>query len=443
MRFASLELTNLKCVGRATLDLDPAWNVLIGDNGSGKSTILRLLAIYLNRGLASQQYPESLMRAGMTTAEVFARLEGRLEDLPDVTGHQVSTMMAGGAKSAWFTMRETLAQGSETTLLSEYGFDSTRTSSRAGPLEPAEGAQATTPFVFVPSIRPAGLQTGRMEAKYVLPPRLVAVRSENYNRALNGTDSAAGPLSSVVAAYMRQVIDDKEGRSECLREFTAYQAAIRRLLPGYELLPFHTQVGHVMIRGPHAELPFHMLSDGEQAILALALRVAEGVLYSQPQPREEAFEAPAIVLIDELDAHLHPSWQRQVIPRLSSLLPNAQFIVATHSPLVLTGLVGLNRSYRVHRLVRAKDGVTCETVRSDTGAPLAKTISRIITDLFGVSDLPVKVMEVFGKLSALLAEIGDATPTAEQQRRIDEWEGQLETLSPPEQLPPMSGAGTP
>jgi hypothetical protein len=86
------------------------------------------------------------------------------------------------------------------------------------------------------------------------------------------------------------------------------------------------------------ERAFSSLSDGFQNILSLGLDLALRALQLNPGLGASAFsETPGVVLIDEIDQHLHPTWQRTVAKGFHEAFPNMQFIMATHSPLVALG----------------------------------------------------------------------------------------------------------
>jgi predicted ATP-binding protein involved in virulence len=79
------------------------------------------------------------------------------------------------------------------------------------------------------------------------------------------------------------------------------------------------------------KLSIRQLSDGERSILSLALDLARRLYLANPQLDHPIKEGQAIVLIDELDLHLHPSWQRDVVKRLETTFPSCQIIASTHS----------------------------------------------------------------------------------------------------------------
>ena len=82
-------------------------------------------------------------------------------------------------------------------------------------------------------------------------------------------------------------------------------------------------------------LEIGQLSDGQRAVLALAADLARRMAHGNPHV-EDPLSSEAIVLIDEVELHLHPSWQQRILCDLRRTFPNAQFIVSTHSPQVLT-----------------------------------------------------------------------------------------------------------
>ncbi len=88
---------------------------------------------------------------------------------------------------------------------------------------------------------------------------------------------------------------------------------------------------------PGGRLPFDVLSQGTQSIVHCLARFLLGYaeFYEFPENLEDK---PGILIIDEIDAHLHPSWQRRILPTLTKHFPNLQIFCSTHSPLMLAGL---------------------------------------------------------------------------------------------------------
>ena len=87
--------------------------------------------------------------------------------------------------------------------------------------------------------------------------------------------------------------------------------------------------------------PFALLSDGQRSMAALAADIALRCVQLNPHLAGQApRETEGVVLIDELDLHLHPNWQRVVVRNLTSLFPKLQFVATTHSPFIVQSLDG-------------------------------------------------------------------------------------------------------
>lgn len=86
-------------------------------------------------------------------------------------------------------------------------------------------------------------------------------------------------------------------------------------------------------------LPLHLLSDGIRTILNLVADIAYRMAVLNPGLLQDILQkTPGIVLIDEIDMHLHPAWQRRILGDLCRLFPQVQFIVTTHAPSVLVNV---------------------------------------------------------------------------------------------------------
>ena len=87
--------------------------------------------------------------------------------------------------------------------------------------------------------------------------------------------------------------------------------------------------------GEKIELSLNQLSSGYRNMLALVMDFARRLAQANPQ-MENPLEAEAVLMIDELDLHLHPTWQQKIIPDLRKVFPNTQIIATTHSPEIVT-----------------------------------------------------------------------------------------------------------
>lgn len=135
---------------------------------------------------------------------------------------------------------------------------------------------------------------------------------------------------------------------------------------------------------PFGSLPLNVLSQGTQSIIQSLAHLIFG--YAEYYEFARGFEKmPGILIIDEIDAHLHPSWQRRFIPALTNNFPNLQIICSTHSPLMLAGL----KAGQVQLLRRddAEGRMTVSTNESDISGWTADEILRNFMGLPNPTDL--------------------------------------------------------
>jgi hypothetical protein len=141
---------------------------------------------------------------------------------------------------------------------------------------------------------------------------------------------------SEFAAWMRvqHVLSEENSRSS--RVLVAFEDAVKRFLPEYKNLRADDGEGlRLMIDRGNTTLEVRQLSDGERGTLAMVLDLTRRLAQANPNMPDPAGQAEAIVLIDELDLHLHPQWQRQIVRNLTAAFPKCQFIATTHSPQII------------------------------------------------------------------------------------------------------------
>ena len=114
------------------------------------------------------------------------------------------------------------------------------------------------------------------------------------------------------------------------------RTAARRFLPDCDGLRAEMEDGpRLLIEKRGRTLDVRQLSDGERSLLALVLDLARRLSQAHPGLDDPVRDGVGVVLIDEIDLHLHPQWQRRVVRNLEETFPNCQFIATTHSPQVI------------------------------------------------------------------------------------------------------------
>jgi predicted ATP-binding protein involved in virulence len=119
-------------------------------------------------------------------------------------------------------------------------------------------------------------------------------------------------------------------------QLTAVRTAISTFMPGFtNLRVMRDPHLHMVVDKAGRPLNVTQLSQGEKSIMALVGDIARRLAIMNPS-RTDPLKGNGIVLIDEVDLHLHPKWQRRLIHQFTETFPNCQFILTTHSPLVIS-----------------------------------------------------------------------------------------------------------
>lgn len=170
-------------------------------------------------------------------------------------------------------------------------------------------------------------------------------------------------------------------------------------------------------KGNGFDIPFDALSGGEKAYFLLAIDLAQQLLLEFPG--RPIAEAPGLVCIDEIELHLHPAWQRQILMRLMELFPCCQFVVSTHSPQVIGSV-----SARHVRLLESNGNGHIEVT-----SPIASKGRDSNHVLEGILNTP-KQDSVIDGLFAKFDRLVDAGEYAEANDILDELEKLMEGNSP-------------
>jgi predicted ATP-binding protein involved in virulence len=118
--------------------------------------------------------------------------------------------------------------------------------------------------------------------------------------------------------------------------YGAVKEAILGCLPGMRELFFDPKRMEPVVRANGQAWPYDLLSDGQRSVMAMVGDLAVKMMTANPHLGPQAIQETAgVVLIDELDLHLHPQWQRRIVADLKRTFPKIQFFCSTHSPQVV------------------------------------------------------------------------------------------------------------
>ncbi len=383
MRIELLQLTNFRGIREVTLELHQKLTVLVGVNGAGKSSLLDALRFLLMRLVKGVQFE----LAGAEDEQTKRRHKESLFSLSvaDVQNGQQSMqlgirVLALGLSATWsidsslkplggFLESPGLLGGVDT-LVRELGTRAT--------------SDADTSFPLAVYYR--GGRYPAAEDVAPTPREGIQNQLSAYEGALTGEAiSSADPF----VQWFRQREDYENERRVETPEFRdaqleAVRQAVKELLPGFDNLRYRRQLDSMVLQKGRMELELRSLSDGERYLLALGADITRRLALANPSAREPRL-CSAVILIDEIDTHLHPLWQRRVIPSLERAFPSCQFIVATHSPQVLSEV----RPDSIY-LLEQKEG---ELRISRPGISFGRDTNRILEDVMGVTERPARIKE--------------------------------------------------
>lgn len=305
--FDVLPTTNLVHPADGRRHRIPNVNVFLGDNGSGKSASMKAIALsILGPMLGSGGYvSRNDVRRSPDSAEISS---GRLEI---DSGEVEVTIVEHGL-------------GTESSLLLRLEID------RIGDAEAVtatENVELVRPTLFSeddPRLFLAGFGTRRQSASAgSFDPN---VRNKQYLERLQRVGSLLLPEFSLVP--LASWLPKSPRMNEVLE-------VLGRLSTRVDFLP-KVERDELMVRHRDTALPWSALSDGYRSFFDwvgdLLFRL-ESIA-----PNTPLTQVPGVVLVDELDLHLHPQWQSEVVQTLSRTFPRLQFIMTTHSPLVVGAL---------------------------------------------------------------------------------------------------------
>lgn len=357
MKLESLTLAH--CGGFEQLDItfEPDVTLIAGVNGVGKSTLLRALGVVLSRTQrrigVTKSRPMSLKPDDIFVGAELARLDASMD-------------FDGRKARAEFSQRSNQRATKKFDLFGA---------------APDHKKSSCLAVYFSPRRQLPGQPRSLPEAKPFDP-------SIAYGRALNDREVE---LREFMHWFRTQEKLGAASEPRRLKVLDALRAVVVDLMPEFGNLRIQEQprLGFVMDKRGQ---PFylHQLSDGERGLLALVFDLTRRLAIANPDSDNPIADGVALVLIDEIELHLHPKWQRDVLQRLRDIFKACQFVVTTHSPLVLGEVPA--RCVRFLEFVDGKVGVTVPTEAYGMDA------NRILQEFM---DAPVRNRQVDGELKAL------------------------------------------
>jgi predicted ATP-binding protein involved in virulence len=402
MKIQSLHLENYRCFENFTLDFDEKLTVLVGVNGVGKTTLLDALAVFLRPVMEKYALPEKrYFIKGMRYSDLCAGSKNNtihleLKIYGDDHKHVWKFSQDNKDKEQFNPVQEDVAIDNlfhclkqshpESTILAYYGAqrhlsemkddlkDKSWRSAFRDAFSPNIYFWASLMWFDEKDAEEARKRSNSTDQKDYRNPELDAVRRA-VSRAMGDGDTYEFPHMDGVPPKL--FINHKKSGIAC---------EVSMLGEGYK-----TMLAMVMN-------------------LAWRMAVANGhVVWPEGQT---VLHSPGIVLIDEVELHLHPGWQQTVLPKLMEIFPNVQFIVTTHSPQVLT-------TVEPQHIRLLQDGQAKMIPYSTYGAQSW----RVLEDVLGVPSRPdSEAKEILDEYFTCINQgRGRAEEALALRKQLDEW----------------------
>ncbi len=406
MRIDKIRIKNFKGFEEETFLLNPHFTIFIGDNAKGKTSVLDALAVAAGsflRGidvakLESRSIDKSEVRVLTKDGQPLPQLPVEIHAFGDVNGKVID--------EGWLrTVDKISPKKTNTTYVKAKNIEKVAEDmlklSRSGKI------------VMFPVIAYHG--TGRLWAEH-------EGKKAEYKKTGEG----------VSQAYIN-CLSPKSSSKEFLSWYKTYEDEIRKFDQDSDKLLLKTFNNTIisMIPDNHwqdmaysfaaedltgifvtpsakkEKLQFRQLSDGYRNIIGMAADIAYRCIKLNPHLGEKAVkDTPGIVLIDELDLHLHPNWQRRIVNDLKKAFPKIQFIATTHSPFIVQSL----KSDEIWNLDKLMD-VAPDELKIDT----------VATEIMGISSPYSETNEeLYNKSRKFIEDLDANRSGADLQRELDE-----------------------
>jgi predicted ATP-binding protein involved in virulence len=463
MHLKKVTLNNFRCFEHLEVPLHPRLTVLVAENGGGKTSILDAIAVGLSPVLKYlSSVDQRLTGPGIKDADF------RLTSGPHPERAVEPDLFSGLGDPSLEPKRTT----SDRILSSEYAqiimeavdgprWDNWRPASEGKAPETRVGqgdlmayaASLLQSFKDSRKLFPVFAYYGAKRGWIVVPERLRESKV-NYEHPISALLGALDSLSDfaemlkwfdvVEASELRANREKNGSEEEHSPSLETIRTAISSLLGGDFINPRFNKRHKFVVqarKGP-SELQVTQLSQGYQSMLALGmdfarrLALANGHLdANSPEsnwaaaisniqnlppgemkdlPERGPSWAPALMLVDEIDLHLHPSWQQRVLQDLLRAFPGTQFIVTSHSPQVLS-------TVPQECIVIVKDGEIHSAPLGTDGAE----VQRILESVFGVSRRPkTKMSEILDEYLRMVDNREwNSARALELRSQLDKWSG--------------------
>lgn len=378
MQYRAISVSQWRQFSEIKVEFHPNLTILTGPNGSGKSTILSLLELsmkpnHLEPFLATPIEDTATGASGYSLGTLFSRLnpfKRETEAAHRDSGHSIGTVEYSPSTVATLRLNNTNTFQYQIDISNQQNVHGFKISSHRA--SPRYQSVQTLP---ISGIRP------KEAFEYYSQSQSHYQRGDRFFREGKTVQNPIAPMKETLIGFAAFGADNTHLKAvpELVGLYDKFQELLKTLLPdeiGFQKLEVRSP--EIVVVSRTGDFPIDSASGGLMSLIQTAWQI---FLYT------EAYEQESVVLIDEPENHLHPSLQRDFLGSLVASFPRVQFIVATHSPFVITSV----RDSRVYALRYSELDENEKVTRSAVIAQeidlvsKARTADKILDEVLGVS----------------------------------------------------------
>jgi len=366
MKIKKIKLTNFRGMHSLFLRFDSRLNVFYGVNGSGKSTILDAMAIMLSWGVSRIRHAGTSGRPILETDITNGRSPAKIRVMINDGKQDISWQLV--------KRRKGYKSDDEKSKFKQLNLFTAGIQEKIS----ATSEQTSLPlFVYYPVNR----------AVLDIPLRIRAKHSFNLLAAYDDALTSGANFRTFFEWFREREDLENENRKylDALikpndfvfpdPQLETVRNALHLFLPEFSDFTVCRNPLRMEVLKNGKRLTVNQLSDGEKCLIALVGDLARRMAIANPILKDP-LQGKGIILIDEIDLHLHPRWQRMIVTKLMEVFPNCQFIISTHSPHILTHV----QPESLFFLKQTDEGIIAENPKESYG----KNVDRVLEDLMGL-----------------------------------------------------------
>lgn len=331
MLLKTVNIKNFKGIEKCSINLKPGFNLLIGDNGYGKTSVLEAVSVCLGGFIAGI---EDIKTKHFTTDEIRVVLEkqgdGSFNKRYMTPVSVACTADVEGEEFKWVRRKSSLNASRSTVEPRDICKKANEMANEEGHILPILSYQST-----------ARMWMQKREASE-------NVFSKKFYRTVGYEGCLLEASNMKMLMKWIEYMDKQEYKKKTtIREYQGVKNTLVRfmqIMSDVEVkgLEYDDASEELVFVTQKEALPIRHLSSGYQSLIWMVLDIVYRMAILNPNLLEHINQTPGVVLIDELDMHLHPKWQWKVTEALMETFPNVQFVAATHSPMIIASRAKVN-----------------------------------------------------------------------------------------------------